>query len=143
MACRPTRLQVTGGSWPTMIWHNFMVAALAGVPATDFTAPAGGGYTTVTIDTRTGCLASNTTPLEFRSSATFTPSTVPTKSCPIAGEGVRVPDVVGFPAGEAARILRESGFSVSQAVEESGDYAPGPSFGRPPGPDPLRPKGSR
>jgi penicillin-binding protein 1A len=123
--CRPTRLQVTGGSWPTMIWHNFMVAALTGVPATDFTAPVGGGYVTVTIDTRTGCLTSTTTPLEFRSSATFTPSTVPTKSCPIAGEGVRVPDVVGFPAGEAARILTESGFAVTQAVEESSRYAPG------------------
>jgi serine/threonine-protein kinase len=58
---------------------------------------------------------------------------VPTESCPIAGEGVHVPDVVGFPAGEAARILRESGFVVSQAVEESSDYAPGRVIRQTPG----------
>ena len=123
--CRNTRITVTGGSWPTMIWRNFMVEALSGVPATDFAAPSGGGYVTVTIDTRTGCLASKTTPLDSRSSATFISSTVPTESCPIAGEGVGIPDVVGFPVGEAARILRDNGFSVSQATEESTDYPPG------------------
>lgn len=123
--CRNTRITVTGGSWPTMIWRSFMVEALSGVAATVFAAPAGGGYVTVTIDTRTGCLVSTTTPLEARSSATFTPSTVPTESCPIAGEGVKVPDVVGFPAGEAAGILSSQGFNVSQTTQESADYAPG------------------
>jgi penicillin-binding protein 1A len=30
---------VTGGSFPTAIWREFMIAALAGVPATDFVPP--------------------------------------------------------------------------------------------------------
>jgi penicillin-binding protein 1A len=34
-------IQVTGGSYPARIWHDFMVAALAGQPALDWARPEG------------------------------------------------------------------------------------------------------
>ena len=38
--CIPTRIDVTGGSWPASIWQGFMVAALEGVPVGSFVTPA-------------------------------------------------------------------------------------------------------
>jgi penicillin-binding protein 1A len=35
-----TEGQVYGGTWPAITWKEFMAAALAGVPATDFNSPA-------------------------------------------------------------------------------------------------------
>ena len=72
---------VTGGSWPAQIWQAFMSPALAGTPANDFTAPGGLRY--VTIDTRSGCVASSGTPDEYQASTPFTPGTEPTNVCVI------------------------------------------------------------
>jgi penicillin-binding protein 1A len=72
---------VTGGSWPAQIWQAFMSPALAGTPARDFTAP--GGLTYVTIDTRSGCVASSGTPDQYQASTPFTPGTEPTNVCVI------------------------------------------------------------
>ena len=72
---------VTGGSWPAQIWQAFMSNALAGIPATDFTPPSGLEY--VTIDTRSGCVASSGTPSEYQASTPFTPGTEPTNVCVI------------------------------------------------------------
>ncbi len=83
IGCRPTRIGatgVTGGSWPAEIWHNYMLAALAGTPPTPFTQPAT-GLSTVTIDTRNGCLAGPYTPSTSTATATFAPGTEPTTSC--------------------------------------------------------------
>jgi penicillin-binding protein 1A len=71
IGCRPTRIQVTGGSWPTQIWTLFMARALANVPASDFEVPAGAGTVSITIDTRTGCVANRTTPKEFKDTAEY------------------------------------------------------------------------
>ena len=126
--CRVTRTLssggVTGGSFPTQIWAAFMLRALSGVPASSFTPPTG-GTTVVTIDTRTGCLATKLTPGEFKAEATFAAGTEPEKSCPVESDGKEVPDVVGFPADEAEGILERAGFSVSREEVESSSYPPG------------------
>ena len=62
--CRPTRIQVTGGSWPAQIWQRYMSAALKGVPVTPFRTPD--GLRRVVIDSRTGCLATSGTPSQYR-----------------------------------------------------------------------------
>jgi len=72
---------VTGGSWPAQIWQAFMSPALATTPPTDFRSP--GGLTYVTIDTRSGCVASSGTPDQYQASTPFTPGTEPTKVCVI------------------------------------------------------------
>jgi penicillin-binding protein 1A len=72
---------VTGGSWPAQIWQAFMSPALAGTPPRDFTAPGGLEY--VTIDTRSGCVATSGTPDQYQASTPFTPGTEPTNVCVI------------------------------------------------------------
>jgi penicillin-binding protein 1A len=121
--CRPTRLTVTGGSWPAEIWSRFMSRALANVPADDF--PPGPGLVTRTIDSRTGCLAGKLTPQEFRTSAQFVQGTEPKKQCRAPKNRVEVPSVVGFPIDEAIDILNNSGFNVDQVEEPTRQYPPG------------------
>jgi membrane peptidoglycan carboxypeptidase len=126
--CRVTRTLssggVTGGSFPTQIWAAFMLKALSGVPASSFPPPTG-GTVSVTIDTRTGCLATKLTPGEYKAEATFASGTEPEKSCPVETDGKEVPDVVGFPADEAEGILERAGFSVSREEVASDTYPPG------------------
>jgi penicillin-binding protein 1A len=126
--CRVTRTissgGVTGGSFPTQIWAAFMLRALAGVPASSFPPPTS-GTTVVTIDTRTGCLATKLTPSEFKAEATFAAGTEPEKSCPVESDGKEVPDVVGFPADEAEGILERAGFAVTRDEVASSSYPPG------------------
>jgi penicillin-binding protein 1A len=109
-SCRPTRIQVTGGSWPTQIWGAFMQRALAELPAPDFEVPSNSNLVTVTIDTRTGCLASGSTPDLYRRSAYYVSGTEPKSSC--AAPTATVPPVVGMSAGEAQSTLQSHGFNV-------------------------------
>ena len=143
--CRPTRTissgGVTGGSFPTQIWSAFMLQALSGVPASSFPPPTS-GTATVTIDTRTGCLATKLTPKEFKAQATFAAGTEPEKSCPVEEDGVEVPDVVGFPADEAEGILERAGFDVSRVEEPSSSYPPGTVIAQSPGGGELAPEGA-
>jgi penicillin-binding protein 1A len=78
--CRPTRLTVAGGTWPATIWQDFMADAVAGMEVADFDVPEG-ATVTVTIDTRTGCVASSDTPDEFRVTEDFVIGTEPTTTC--------------------------------------------------------------
>jgi len=134
--CRPTRTissgGVTGGSFPTQIWAAFMLKALSGVPASSFPPPVS-GTTSVPIDTRTGCLATKLTPDEFRADATFAAGTEPEKSCPVKSDGIKVPNVVGFPAGEAEETLERAGFDVSRTEEPTSSYPPGTVVAQDPG----------
>lgn len=140
-ACRPTRIQVSGGTWPTEIWAKFMSRALAGVPASSFINP-GVNLVTVTIDDRTGCLADRFTPKENRVSAEFLKSEAPEESCRVKGDRIKVPDVFGFPAGDAARILTDEGFEVEQVRERSTSYPPGRVIGQDPEGGSKAPAGS-
>ena len=134
-ACRPTRsettLGVTGGSFPAMIWQSFMSRALAGTPASSFNVP-NIGLVNVTIDTRTGCLATRATPDEFVASATFPKGTAPEKACRSPKQGVKVPDVLGFPVEEAVSLLDRAGFSAEVELEETRQYPPGVVVGQQP-----------
>lgn len=133
--CRVTRTLssggVTGGSFPTQIWAAFMLKALSGVPASSFPPPTS-GTATVTIDTRTGCLATKLTPQEFKAEATFAAGTEPEKSCPVEEDGKKVPDVVGFPADEATETLERAGFDVEVVEEPTSTYPPGVVVGQSP-----------
>ena len=109
-SCRPTRIQVTGGSWPTQIWGAFMQRALASLPAPDFQLPSDSNLVTVTIDSRTGCLASGSTPDIYRRSAYYVSGTEPTSTC--AAPSATVPSVVGLSGSEAESTLQSNGFNV-------------------------------
>lgn len=65
--CRPTRITVAGGTWPAMIWQNYMKRAVRrlGLKPKSFPRP-GKRLDEVIVDTRTGCLASGFTPGNFK-----------------------------------------------------------------------------
>jgi penicillin-binding protein 1A len=112
--CRPTRIQVSGGTWPTQIWGAFMGRALAGAPITAFTIPPDAGLIAVTVDSRTGCLADDSTPDEFLQTTHVTPGTQPT-SCAVPTN--LVPSVLGYSGSEAEARLEAEGFSVTWTTE--------------------------
>ncbi|MEA2486732.1 MAG: penicillin-binding protein, partial [Actinomycetota bacterium] len=126
--CIPTRTitsgGIVGGSFPAEIWAAYMIPALSGVPADSFTQPAV-GLVTVTIDTRTGCLAGKFTPAQYRASGTFQRGTEPTKSCRVPGDRQSIPDVFGFPKNDAEQILTNAGFVVQENEAPSSTYPPG------------------
>jgi penicillin-binding protein 1A len=134
-ACRVTRTitsgGVTGGSFPAMIWQAFMARAVAGTPPSSFTIP-NISLVTVTIDTRSGCLAGRLTPHQYRAPSQFARGAEPKKTCHVAGDGVRVPTVVGRPMDQATSILQRAGFSVSTQAEPTGGYQPGIVVGQRP-----------
>ena len=134
--CRPTRtltsLGVTGGSFPARIWQSFMSRALAEIPATAFTVPDV-DLVTVTVDTRSGCLAGKFTPAEFRATIQTTDDAAPEEECRIKGNYIKVPDVFGFPLPDGVRILEGEGFDVSVVEEQSSTYPPGVIIGQTPG----------
>jgi penicillin-binding protein 1A len=84
--CRPTRIQVSGGTWPTQIWGSFMGRALLGTPVSQFEIPS--GLVAVTVDSRqSDCLASSSTPEEYRATMYFKSGTEPTSYCaPLPGD---------------------------------------------------------
>ena len=131
--CRPTRIQVTGGSWPTEIWSKFMQNALRGVPAQDFREPPS-GFEKVTIDSRDGCLADRFTPQEFRVEATFARGTAPEESCRENERIERVPDVLRFPEEDATRILLDQGFAVEIFEKKTDEFPPGRVIDQDPAP---------
>ena len=122
--CRPTRITVTGGSWPTQIWTNFMLRALTDYAAEDFEVPEA-NIIQVTIDARNGCLVSKFTPPEFVVTASFQAGTEPEASCRVPGDRVIVENFVGFPKDEAVRILEDEGFTVVTSSQASNSYPPG------------------
>jgi membrane peptidoglycan carboxypeptidase len=130
--CRPTRIQVSGGTWPTLIWSNFMQRALARVPASSFEVP--GNLVTVVIDTRTGCLVNDFTPADKRATASFEAGTAPTETCFVPGDSQKVPDLMSFPQREALRVLESQGFAVSTVREPTFKYPPGRVIDQSPAP---------
>ena len=152
--CRPTRLSVTGGSWPTQIWSAFMARALAGTPAKSFSPPSAVDIASVTIDSRTGCLAWDGTPSQYRVEATFPSGSQPTEACPQSGDSrpqqqddgnVNVPGVVGSQRGAAEATLRNQGFSVKVVSEKEkgrGKKRPGRVWRQSPGGGSKAGKGS-
>ncbi|HEX2294269.1 MAG TPA: transglycosylase domain-containing protein [Actinomycetota bacterium] len=122
--CLPTRITVTGGSWPVDIWTAFMLRALSDYPVEDFPVPAT-GIVQVTIDTRNGCLADKFTPDEYVATGVFAAGTEPEESCREPGDRKLVENLIGFPRGEAIRILEGEGFDVVTEPVPLGSYPPG------------------
>jgi membrane peptidoglycan carboxypeptidase len=120
--CRPTRIQVSGGTWPTLIWANFMQRALARAPASSFPVPD--NLVTVIIDTRTGCLVNDFTPADKRATASFEAGTAPTETCFVPGDSQKVPDLRSFPLRQAVRVLESQGFAISTVKEATFKYPP-------------------
>jgi membrane peptidoglycan carboxypeptidase len=120
--CRPTRIQVSGGTWPTLIWANFMQRALARTPASSFPVPD--NLVTVIIDTRTGCLVNDFTPADKRATASFEAGTAPTETCFVPGDSQKVPDLRSFPLRQAVRVLESQGFAISTVKEATFKYPP-------------------
>jgi hypothetical protein len=122
-----------------------MLPALTDVPASSFDVPAI-GIINVTIDTRNGCLAGRFTPDEFKATATFAKGTEPDETCREPGDrgngGKTVPDVFGFPAAEAERILEDEGFAVTRQSQSSSSYPPGRVIGQSPDGGEKAPPGS-
>jgi beta-lactam-binding protein with PASTA domain len=86
----------------------------------------------VTVDTRSGCLASRLTPHQYRAPSQFARGSEPKKTCHMAGDGVRVPSVVGLPVDEARSILQRVGFGVSTHPEPTSGRRPGIVVGQTP-----------
>jgi membrane peptidoglycan carboxypeptidase len=124
--CRPTRIRVVGGSWPTQIWQVFMLKALEGVPASSFEIPEV-ATVRVAIDITRGCLPNPYTPDDLIRAVEFIKGTEPTKTCtePTGPEVADVPSVVGFPVREATKLLRQAGFVVEEHAEYSDLFPPG------------------
>jgi len=115
-----------------MIWQAFMARAVVGTPPASFAVP-NIGLVTVTVDTRSGCLASRLTPRQYRAPSQFARGSEPKKTCHVAGDGVRVPSVVGLSIDEARSILGRAGFGVSTRAEPTNAYRPGIVVGQTPG----------
>lgn len=139
--CRPTRIQVTGGSWPADIWASFMLPALSDVPASSFEVAAL-DVVTVTIDDRNGCLAGRFTPRSHRVEAIFPAGAEPEEECRERGDGKPVPNVVGFPVDEATRILEGAGFAVAREPVVASSYPPGVVDSQDPAGGARAPKGA-
>jgi serine/threonine-protein kinase len=109
-----------------------MVRAMANLPVMDFVQPDV-DLVTVTIDTRSGCLATRFTPEEFRGEGVYTAGTEP-KPCKPPKELATVPNVVGFSSvPDAVRLLIDAGFDVEQVEEQNLTYPPGVVIAQSPG----------
>lgn len=124
--CRPTRLRVTGGGWPAQIWQRFMLGALEGVPASTFPVPEV-EIVRVEVDVTRGCRPNPYTPRDLVRTLTFIKGTEPAGECtePTGPAVATVPSVVGFPDGQAQRLLTQAGFRVTTRDEPSESLPPG------------------
>ena len=105
--------RVTGGSFPAEIWAAFMKAALANVPASDFTAPR--GITSATICLESGQLGGDFCPT--KGSAIFLTSHQPVP-CELHAlpAAVDVPNLIGTMKPDAIALLL--GLGLLADVEE-------------------------
>ena len=113
--------RVTGGSWPAAIWRAFMIRAVERMPVRDFPTVEV-DYVTVRLDITQGCLANPYTPPGNIRVVRYIAGTEPRKVCkePSEYQLLTVPSVIGLPEGEAASLLRASGFNVAVETARSG-----------------------
>ncbi len=117
----PTR--ITGGSFPAMIWHDFMTGALKDVPVVDFKAPPRALFS--------GVVTAPASP-----SPSPTPSGSPSEN-ELETEPGTVPSVIGVSFGDARSKLRAAGFETTlhRGCDPSGEarlhdvYAQSPDAG--------------
>ncbi|HDP69437.1 MAG TPA: PBP1A family penicillin-binding protein [Actinobacteria bacterium] len=114
-------IRVSGGSFPTQIWAQFMLKALEDTPRTAFPVPKS-GLIRVTICAETGLL-----PTEFcphLTVGTFIKGTQPTKKCTLHN-GIEVPNVVGLTQTEAIKAIKNAKLGTTVFIENSGTVPAG------------------
>ncbi len=79
-SCRPTRIRVSGGTWPTQIWQQFMTKTLEGVPPSDFPVPEV-EIVEIQVDASRRCRPNPYTPQERIRTETFVKGSEPTAVC--------------------------------------------------------------
>jgi penicillin-binding protein 1A len=140
-----TRIRVTGGSFPTQIWHAFMAAATQDMPVEEFTRPES-YFVSLAVDVTQGCLANEFTPSTNVSIVTFVRGTEPGRCTTVTGTlpapEAAVPSLVGLPVTEAERLIEEAGFAVATESEFHPDYPEGTVLGQTPEPGSAAPMGS-
>jgi penicillin-binding protein 1A len=140
-----TRIRVTGGSFPTQIWHAFMAAATRGMPVEEFTKPES-YFVTLAVDVTQGCLANEFTPTSNVSVITFVRGTEPGRCTTVTGSlpapEAGVPSLVGLPVDEAERLLQEAGFVAARQTEFHAEYPEGTVIGQTPEPGSSAPVGT-
>lgn len=106
--------KVTGGSYPAAIWAQFMKAALASTPKTQFQKPAGIVSATICLDT--GALATEFCPR--KGTALFLDGDVPDK-CTLhaAPAQVAMPRLIGMTKEAALALLQKLKLSVIKVTE--------------------------
>jgi membrane peptidoglycan carboxypeptidase len=116
---------VTGGSFPAMIWRSFMVQVAPRYEVQDFPQPAN-QFIRIPIDVTRGCVANEDTPQENIEYVPFNPGSPLRQQCPEVEESTgAVPSVIGMSAGTAYDILSQAGFTVVQSIEDNESYPPG------------------
>jgi 1A family penicillin-binding protein len=111
--------KVLGGTWPTEIWHAFMVNATRNMQVMDFRRPEF-GFVSVFLDAGRGCLPNQWTLPTDIIVATYISGTQPTIRCsqPRAPQVVSLPSVIGMNEEEAIAALQGWAFVVEvQRVE--------------------------
>ncbi len=123
-------IRVVGGTYPAMIWHDFMEAALQGVPVRDFRPPPRVLFRGVRGPLETPEPSPTIEP-------TPSPSTTPLETDAPQAQSGTVPSVVGMGFGEAREELENAGYFANtvRGCDPSGDgdlhevYAQNPSGG--------------
>nr|MBA3727809.1 PASTA domain-containing protein [Actinomycetota bacterium] len=120
-----TRLfHVTGGTWPAMIWHEFMAKATATMPVQEFATPDI-DFVFVTVDTNTGCLATDATPRRYRQNLRFVEGLEPSEQCEEEIGDLPVPSVVGLSKADAVATIQDYGFRPVVEIRAAADVEPG------------------
>jgi penicillin-binding protein 1A len=117
---------VLGGTWPTEIWHAFMVKATRNLPVQNWTKPFF-RFVSVAVDTGRGCLPTRWTLPTSIAVFTYYAGTEPTARCaqPSGPQLISVPSVVGLPQAAAERTLQSYAYDVDVVSQESATAPPG------------------
>jgi penicillin-binding protein 1A len=140
-----TRIRVTGGSFPTQIWHAFMAAVTRRMPVKDFVKPES-HFVSLAVDVTQGCLANELTPPGNISVITFVRGTEPGKCTTTTGvlpaPEVEVPSLVGLAVADAERLLQEAGLVATSKTEFRPEYPEGTVTGQTPEAGTSAPQGT-
>ena len=126
--CRPTRIQVTGGSWPADIWQRVHERGSRRRARKFLHQPRRRGDLRDRHPDRLSRDRGH--PEGVRRRRAVRDGRRPTRR--IAGEDVEVPDVFGFPQADAIAIMEDAGFEVDIVRVASNTYPPGRVVGQSP-----------
>jgi penicillin-binding protein 1A len=105
---------VLGGTWPTEIWHAFMVKATHGMPVEDWKRPDF-RFVSLAVNVHAWCIPNTwTLPTDIQT-ITFYDGTQPTGRCsqPPGPQRIPIPGVVGLTEAQATQTLRSYAYPVS------------------------------